>query len=115
MTELQPILVLTTTANREEADTIAEALVAQHLVAGINLWEIFSVYAWKGDIERHGEWQLMMQSDRAQFDAIEAVVRSLHSYDVPELMAIPIVAGSADYLTWIQGQVSPPSSPLSSP
>jgi periplasmic divalent cation tolerance protein len=98
-------LLLTTVGSEAEAKAIAAALVQSQLAACVNLLPIQSIYTWEGQVEQEGEWQLLIKSDLRQFVAISAKVHSLHSYEVPELIALPIVQGSPAYLQWIGEQV----------
>ncbi|MEB3337885.1 MAG: divalent-cation tolerance protein CutA [Leptolyngbyaceae bacterium] len=105
-------VVLVTASSQEEAEAIAEALVQAQLAACVNLLPIRSIYRWKGEVHKDAEWQLLIKSDLAQFEALVAKVQELHSYEVPEIIALPIVAGSQPYLQWISAQVTgsqPPS------
>ncbi len=98
--------VLVTTASQAEAEVIAQTLVEEHLAACVSLFPIQSVYAWQGKVQQEQEWQLVIKTDLQKFERLEARVRSLHSYQVPEIIALPIVAGFAPYLGWINEQVS---------
>jgi periplasmic divalent cation tolerance protein len=100
-------LMLTTTASRGEADTIASALVSLRLAACVNIvGPIASVYRWKGDVERSEEFLLLIKSTEAQRPAIQQALRELHSYEVPELISFGIEAGMESYLEWITASVS---------
>ena len=102
--ELQgdPIVVLITAQNREEAIRLADMLVGAHLAACVQILpEIESVYRWQGAIERQPEILILAKTTKTRFAEIEREVRALHSYDVPEIVALPIVAGSAPYLKWL--------------
>jgi len=105
--ESQYGVVLVTASSQAEATTIAEALVGEKLAACVSVTPIQSTYTWQGEVHRDQEWQLMIKTDLAYFEAIAAKVQSLHSYEVPELIALPIVAGSSAYLRWIGEQVKP--------
>jgi len=96
------IVVFMTAANGEEATRLAEMLVGAHLAACVQILpEIESVYRWQGKIERSSEVLLIAKTTRGKFDDLEREVRALHSYDTPEIVAVPIVAGSAPYLEWL--------------
>lgn len=104
MTETQsdPIVVLITAQNREEAIRLADMLVGAHLAACVQILpEMESVYRWQGAIERQAEVLLLAKTTKRRFAELEREVRALHSYDVPEIVAVPIVAGSAPYLRWL--------------
>lgn len=98
-------VVLVTAPSQEEATTIAHALIAARLAACVSLLPVHSIYTWQGKVEQANEWQLLIKSDLEQFSALEAKVREIHSYDVPEIIALPILAGSQPYLNWISEQV----------
>ncbi|WP_088892766.1 divalent-cation tolerance protein CutA [Leptolyngbya ohadii] len=99
-------IVLVTAGSETEAETIAAQLVEAHLAACVNLIPIRSIYTWKGEVHRDPEWQLVIKTDLRQFDRLEAKIRELHSYEVPEIVALPIVRGSEPYLNWIAEQVN---------
>ena len=99
-------LMLTTTASREEASTIAAALVSRRLAACVNIvGPIASVYRWKGEVERSEEFLLLIKSTEARRPAIQEALRELHSYEVPELICFAIEAGLDSYLDWIAASV----------
>ena len=96
------IVVIMTAASGEEATRLAEMLVGAHLAACVQILpEIESVYRWQGKIERQAEVLLLAKTTRGKFDDLEREVRALHSYDTPEIVAVPIVIGSAPYLEWL--------------
>lgn len=97
------ILVLVTCGSVGEARKIARALVERRLAACVNMVgaRVESVYRWKGKVERAKEVLLVIKSSRGRFRALEREVKRLHNYSVPEIIAVPIAAGSAEYLTWI--------------
>jgi periplasmic divalent cation tolerance protein len=97
-----PIVVFMTAANGEEATRLAEMLVGAHLAACVQILpEMESVYRWQGKVERQAEVLLIAKTVRGKFDELEREVRALHSYDTPEIVAVPIVTGSAPYLEWL--------------
>jgi periplasmic divalent cation tolerance protein len=98
-------IVLVTAGSQEEAQTIARILVETHLAACVSLLPIQSVYTWNGEIQSDQEWQLLIKTDLAKFSALEIQIKELHSYEVPEIVALPIVAGSMSYLNWIGEQM----------
>lgn len=98
-------IVLVTAGSQEEAKTIARTLVETRLAACVSLLPIQSVYTWNGEIQSDDEWQLLIKTDLAKFSALEAQIKELHSYEVPEIVALPIVAGSTAYLNWIGEQM----------
>ena len=98
-------VVFVTTASEEEAEAIANALVEAELAACVSFLPIQSIYIWQGKIHKEQEWQLLIKTDLAQFPTLEAKIRELHSYEVSEIIALPIIAGSQPYLEWISEQV----------
>jgi periplasmic divalent cation tolerance protein len=102
------IQVVTTTPQREDAETIARALVAERLAACVQvLGPITSIYRWKGAVETSQEWQCWAKSRRELYGPIEQAIRRLHPYEEPEILALAILAGSASYLRWIDAEVRP--------
>lgn len=99
-------LVLVTAGSEAEAENIAKTLVENKLAACVSLSPIRSIYTWQGEIQAESEWQLVIKTDLAKFEAIKTKVQELHSYEVPEIMAIPIVAGSEAYLSWLGQSLS---------
>lgn len=100
------IQVITTTEKREDAERIARTLVEARLAACVQvLGPITSTYRWKGAIETAQEWQCVAKSRVERFDKIDEAVRAVHPYDVPEILAVPITAGSRAYLEWLDGEV----------
>ena len=98
----EAIVVLMTAANGEEAARLADLLIGAHLAACVQILpEIESVYRWEGKIERQSEVLLLAKTMRSKFEEVETQVRALHSYDTPEIVALPIVAGSPPYLDWL--------------
>ncbi len=98
----RPIVVLVTTATREEGERIARDLVAERLAACVNLVPgVRSFFWWKDALQEEHEALLVIKSREDRFEALAARVRSLHSYAVPEVIALPVVTGSEAYLAWI--------------
>lgn len=98
-------VVLVTVGSQQEGVAIATALIQSQLAACVSLLPIQSVYTWQGELHQDEEWQLLIKTDLALFSTLEAKIRSLHSYEVPEIIALPIIAGSQPYLQWIAEQV----------
>jgi periplasmic divalent cation tolerance protein len=97
-----PIVVLMTAGNHEIAYAIARALVQERLAACVNIVaEIRSIYRWQGKIEDQGEWLMIAKTRSSAFAPLEKRVRELHSYDIPEIIALRIDRGSKPYLGWI--------------
>jgi periplasmic divalent cation tolerance protein len=99
--------ITTTIGARHDAERIAAELVSRRLAACVQIsGPIQSTYRWQGAVETAEEWLCTAKTSRAQFVAIQAVVKQLHPYEVPELIATPIVAGSEAYLKWLGEQLS---------
>jgi periplasmic divalent cation tolerance protein len=101
------VLVLVTCGSRKEARKIARALVGQRLAACVSEIgvPVASTYRWNGKIESANEFLLLIKTTKKRFAAVRDAVRELHSYEVPEIIALPIAAGSRDYLGWIADSV----------
>ncbi len=97
-----PIVVLITAPNNEEAMRIAELLVKKRLAACVQvLPEMQSIYVWKGEVQREKEVLLLAKTTRANFPELEREVRAIHSYETPEIIALPITEASEPYLKWL--------------
>src|SRR5687768_10294555 len=102
------IIVFLTAANGEEATRLADLLIGAHLAACVQILpEMESVYRWQGKIERQSEVLLLVKTTRAKFDELEREVRALHSYDTPEIIAVPVITGSEPYLDWLDRATDP--------
>ena len=96
------IQVMTTTDSKEEGERIAMALVREELAACVQmLGPCLSTYRWEGKIEQSEEWICLIKSEERLFQDIEGAIKDLHSYDTPEIIAVPLVSGSSEYLTWL--------------
>jgi periplasmic divalent cation tolerance protein len=99
------VQVVTTAASAEEARKIAEALVERRLAGCVQIvGPIESIYRWQGKIERAKEWQLWVKTRASLFAEVERAIRQLHSYEVPEVLAIAVVDGSEAYLNWLRSE-----------
>ena len=99
-------IVLTTTGSEDEARKIAHALVDRQLAACVNIvLQIESVYRWQGKVESAREWLLLIKTSAEKFSAVRDAIRELHSYDLPECIALAIEDGSPGYLQWIADSV----------
>lgn len=98
----EALVVLITADSLELARRIAEMLVGERLAACVNIIpQIESIYVWEGEICLDEEFLLIAKTDQASYDLLEAAVRSIHGYDVPEIIALSIDRGSAPYLKWL--------------
>ncbi len=96
------IVVLITAANDDEASMLGKALVQEKLIACANLSPVNSIYRWKGELYEEAEVMLTCKAMEANLEKIIARVKELHSYEVPEIIALPILGGSKDYLDWVE-------------
>ena len=100
------LVVIATASSRKEADKIAQCLVEEKLAACVSIVpEIYSRYWWKGRIEYGGELLLIIKTLPARYKALEKRILKLHSYSVPEILALPVVQGNPAYLKWIEKSV----------
>jgi len=101
----EAIVVLVTAPTPERAAEIARALVEERLAACGNVVPgLRSIYRWEGEVQHDEEALLLLKTTRARFDALRDRVLALHPYDVPEVIALPVEAGSAAYLAWIASE-----------
>jgi periplasmic divalent cation tolerance protein len=103
-------VVLVTCGSLTEARRIARQVVSKRLTACVNiiLSPVESFYTWKGDLEKAREYLLLIKTSAKSLAELEKEVKRLHSYDVPEFLALPIAAGSRNYLSWLQECVKRP-------
>ncbi len=100
------IVVLCTCGSAEEAEKLARALVDLRLAACVNVAPgVRSFYRWQGAIEDSAEVLLIIKSSRARFAALRAEIERLHTYEIPEIIAVPVVDGSTSYLHWLDGEL----------
>jgi periplasmic divalent cation tolerance protein len=99
----ESLVVFVTCGSEEEAFRIAHVLVEERVAACVNLVSpIRSIYRWKGKVCDEHEWLLVIKTQMARFDDLETRVRALHSYSVPEIIALPIIKGNSSYLNWLK-------------
>jgi periplasmic divalent cation tolerance protein len=99
--------VLTTAGSEDEAEQIGAALVERHLAACVQVvGPVSSCYRWQGKVEQAREWLCLIKTSGTRYAEVEAAIRELHSYDEPEIVATPIVAGSPGYLAWLGENVN---------
>ena len=104
------IVILCTCSSPGEAGKIAVRLLEQRLAACVNVVPLSrSYYWWQGAIESSAEQLLLIKSSAALFSAVAEAVRQVHSYQVPELLALPVLDGSSDYLNWLRSNLRPAS------
>ena len=102
-------VVLVTVASLSEGQEIATALIKDKLAACVNLFPIDSIYLWQGEVQQDREYQLIIKTDLNKFVELSAKIKTLHSYEVPEIIALPIVNGSQAYLNWLGTSLRSPS------
>ena len=100
------IQISTTTATKEQAEKIVQHLVETKLAACVQInGPITSIYRWKGKVENAQEWLCLIKTREDLFDKVEAAIKSQHPYETPEIIAVPIVKGSKEYLNWIDDEL----------
>lgn len=104
----EALLVLTTCGDVQEADALAKTLVEQRLAACVSrLAGIVSTYRWESKLQRDQEVLVLIKTTRDQFEALETTIRAQTSYELPEILAVPVHSGSSDYLKWLAAAVGP--------
>lgn len=104
----QSLLVVTTTPSPEDAQRIARTLVEQRLAGCVQVGgPVTSTYWWEGQVEQDREWICLIKTDEGRYPAAEQAILAAHPYDVPEIVATPIVAGNRAYLDWLSAQLKP--------
>jgi periplasmic divalent cation tolerance protein len=100
------LVVLMTAGSQEEAEQIAQTLVRELLAACVNILpSVTSIYRWAEEIQHDQEWLLIAKTRREALDDLIRRVQALHSYDVPEIIALPVIGGSDSYLRWVDTEV----------
>jgi periplasmic divalent cation tolerance protein len=100
------IQIYTTIGKKEEAEHISEKLVSMRLAACVQIvGPIESIYWWNGAVEKSEEWLCVMKTDDTFYKKIEKVLSELHSYEVPEIISLPIIHGSEKYLSWLRSEL----------
>ena len=98
---MTPCIILTTTATQEEADKIASVLVENRVAACVQVSPIVSVYRWQGKTERENELRLVIKTTEEQYPQVGKLIKENHSYEVPQIVKVPITGGLPEYLDWI--------------
>jgi len=98
-------IVMCTTSSKDEAKKLASKLIANRLSACIHLQKIESLYMWQGKIENEDEYLMVIKSESRKYKEIESFILKHHSYDIPEIIKIPIEDGSKEYLKWISSNL----------
>lgn len=101
-------VVLTTAGSDEVAERIARGLVERRLAACVNCVPgVVSTYRWRGEVARDEERLLVVKTRASRLPAVEAAIRELHDYELPEVLVLPVSGGSRAYLDWLAGEVDP--------
>jgi periplasmic divalent cation tolerance protein len=95
-------VVITTCGNRDEAERLASQIIEKKLAACVQLSSITSYYIWEGEVNNDPEIKLLIKTRKELYDQLEKLIKDNHSYDVPEIIALPVQSGSKDYLDWIE-------------
>jgi periplasmic divalent cation tolerance protein len=104
------ILVLTSLPDHESAQTLARSLVTGRLAACVNVGApVESMYHWRGELETAREVPVVIKTRQALYGAVEAAVKAAHPYELPEIIAVPVIHGLAGYLDWIADETAPPA------
>jgi periplasmic divalent cation tolerance protein len=104
------VQMVTTTASRAEARSIARAVVDRRLAACVQIvGPVESTYRWQGKVATAREWLCLIKTTQARYRQLAAAIEVLHHYDTPEIVALPIAAGSRRYLDWLASSVRPPT------
>jgi periplasmic divalent cation tolerance protein len=108
-------MVFVMAANEDEAQRIAQALVAERLAACVNIaGPVHSIYRWRGEIENASEYMLVIKTSKRHVSKLERRVRELHSYEVPEIVAVTLAQGSKPYIAWLAESTGPAAPSASS-
>lgn len=101
------VQVLTTAGSEEEAARIGTVLLERRLAACVQtIGPIVSRYRWQGELEQEREWQCLAKTEAARYEEVETAIRAVHSYEEPEILAIPVLHGSRGYLDWISASLA---------
>ncbi|MDJ0634700.1 MAG: divalent-cation tolerance protein CutA [Xenococcaceae cyanobacterium MO_188.B29] len=94
-------VVMVTVSSEQEGEKIAEALLTEKLAACVSITPVNSIYTWQEKINRDREWQLFIKTSSNLFPQLRQKIQEIHSYEVPEIIALPIISGFQPYLNWI--------------
>jgi periplasmic divalent cation tolerance protein len=104
---VETMVVLTTCGNDEDADALAQLLVERRLAACVNaVSRVMSTYRWKGEVQHDRETLLIIKTTASRLAALEQAIRKHSKYELPEVVALPVAAGGADYLAWVGESVA---------
>jgi len=101
--KMEAIVIFCTVPNKDDAKKISKALIEENLAACVSTVDkVRSLFSWNGEMCFENELLLIIKTKRELFEKIEAVIKALHSYNVPEIIGLPVIVGSEDYLGWIE-------------
>jgi periplasmic divalent cation tolerance protein len=108
MTQVDCVLVMTATDSEESAHTLADSSVHARLASSAQVaGPVLARYWWRGAVRTAQEWNVLFRTTRDAFDALSQHIKSTHPYELPEVIALPIIAGMPEYLTWISEETTP--------
>ena len=99
-------IVFSTSGSQEEAEKIANVLLENRVASCVQITPILSLYRWKGKIERENEFRLLIKTTETIYPRVESLIKDNHSYEVPQIVKLPISGGLPEYLNWIKEEVS---------
>jgi periplasmic divalent cation tolerance protein len=99
------VIVSTSIDSEASARAIARAVVEERLAACAHVMPVTSIYRWRGNVEEQAEWVCHLKTTPERIETLTARIRALHAYEVPEILAIPVIAGFAPYLEWVAESV----------
>jgi periplasmic divalent cation tolerance protein len=100
------IQVFTTTEKEDDAENIARTLIDKRLAGCVQIvGPVASTYRWQGKVEKAREWLCLIKTRQDLYAELEAAIKAIHPYETPEIIAVPIVGGSRDYLKWLDGEI----------
>ncbi|TCD48962.1 divalent-cation tolerance protein CutA [Chlorobium sp. N1] len=102
-------MVVTTAPSREEAEGLAEGILSNRLAACVQMTEVRSFFLWEGELQREPETLLLIKTTDAAYRRLEEYIRQFHSYEVPEIIRLPVTGGLEGYLDWVRGVTVRPS------
>ena len=104
---MEAVVIFCTVPNKDEAKKISEALLKEKLAACVSTVDkVSSIFLWNEELCKENELLLIIKTKKELFDKIEAVIKAFHSYNVPEIIALPVILGSQDYLGWIEHETT---------
>jgi periplasmic divalent cation tolerance protein len=106
MSSGQVVIVSTATNSPDEAHRIADALVAQRLAACVQITPTESIYRWDGHVQHEAEQRLHIKTIASRLTQVEACIRAIHSYELPELLVLPVAGGAPAYLAWVKDSIA---------